>query len=192
MPAPKRRLPGYWYGIGAALIAVGVIAGITVFIAAMVSVLQGPTDEFSGDGSVTAPFEAGTSKIIYLADTKASSAVYAHTRCTARDDKNRDATVSRYDGSLSINQWSALYVVSAPEDGNYTISCAGPSDMYYGVGPRASSAAKFAIFAGPFGGVCLAAAGLVVLIVTASRRRQAPPTYLGPPPYPGPGPYPYR
>ncbi|MBA0047555.1 hypothetical protein MLB1_14675 [Mycobacteroides sp. LB1] len=186
MPTPRRPLPGYWYGIGAALIAVGVIGGIALFITGMIAMMQGPTSQFEGNGSATVPFEAGTSQIIYIADVKSGVSVAGRTRCVARDDENRDAAISRYSGSLSINQWSALYVVTAQDAGDYTISCAGSPDMYYGVGPRASTAAKSVTIAGPIVGVSLAAAGLIVLVVTASRRRQ-PPQYPGPPQYP----YPY-
>ncbi|TDZ98353.1 hypothetical protein [Mycobacteroides salmoniphilum] len=186
MPTPRRPLPRYWYGIGAALIAAGVIGGIALFIAGIVSVVQGPTHEFDGNGSATVPFAAGTSQIIYVADVKVGTSVAARTRCVARDENNRDATLRRYGGSMSINRWNALDVVTAQEAGNYTISCAGPADRYYGVGPRASTAAITATIAGPLGGVCLVVAGIIVLIVTASRRRPESPPHPGPPQYPYP------
>ncbi|SIG65249.1 Uncharacterised protein [Mycobacteroides abscessus subsp. abscessus] len=109
-----------------------------------------------------------------------------NTRCVARDENNNEAAVSRYDGTLSINQWHALYVVRAHQAGNYTISCAGYSDITYGLGPRAGRGAITAVLLGPIGGITLVGAGIIVLIITALRRRKTPPT----PQHPYGNPYP--
>lgn len=124
--------------------------------------------------------------IIYVADVEPVPRLTQNTRCVARDENNNDATVSRYNGTLSINQWHALYVVSAHQNGNYAISCAGYSDITYGLGPRAGTGAITATFAGPIGGTALVGAGIIVLIVTASRQRK--PT----PPLPYGYPYPHQ
>ncbi len=183
--APHRQMPRYWYAIGAALIATGLIGGISLFVAGLVYALKGPTSQFNANGSATAQFASGDSMIIYVADVEPVPKLTQNTRCVARDENNNDATVSRYNGSMSINQWHALYVVSAHQAGTYTVSCAGYSDITYGLGPRAGNGAITAAFAGPIGGITLVGAGTIVVAITASRRRKPPPQH----PYGNPYPY---
>ncbi|MDO3298239.1 hypothetical protein P5V47_05980 [Mycobacteroides abscessus subsp. massiliense] len=178
---------GYWYIIGATLIAVGLIGGIGLFVGGLMPVLQGPTSQFDANGSSTTRFGSGDSMIIYVADVQPVPKLTQNTRCVARDEHNNDASVSRYDGTLSINQWHALYVVRAHQAGNYTISCAGYSDITYGLGPRAGRGAITAVLLGPIGGITLVGAGIIVLIITALRRRKPTP----PPQHPHRNPYPY-
>lgn len=178
-PAPPpaiqhRQMPSYWYVIGAALISVGLIGGISLFVTGIVYALKGPTSQFDANGSATARFDPGESMIIYVADVEPVARLTQNTRCVARDKDNNDATVTRYNGSMSINQWHALYVVTAHQAGSYTVSCAGYSDITYGLGPRAGRGAITATLAGPVGGIALAGAGITILIVTASRRRKPP------------------
>lgn len=168
-------MPRYWYAIGAALIAVGLIGGIGLFVTGLVYALKGPTSQFDANSSSTAQFASGDSMIIYVADVEPVPKLTMNTRCAARDENNNDATVSRYNGSMSINQWHALYVVTAHQGGTYTVSCAGYSDITYGLGPRAGTGAITAAFAGPIGGITLTGAGIITLIVTASRRRKSTP-----------------
>ncbi|MFD6196413.1 hypothetical protein ACFWE3_06870 [Mycobacteriaceae bacterium NPDC060252] len=179
-------MPRYWYSIGAALVAVGLIGGIGLFVTGLLYALKGPTSQFDANGSATAQFDSGDEMIIYVADVEPVPKLTQNTRCVARDENNNNATVSRYNGSMSINQWHALYVVRAHQTGTYTISCAGYSDITYGLGPRAGSGAITAAFAGPIGGITLVGAGAIVLGVTASRRRKPPPQHL----YANPFPYP--
>ncbi|SKG98522.1 Uncharacterised protein [Mycobacteroides abscessus subsp. bolletii] len=179
---------GYWYIIGATLIAVGLIGGIGLFVGGLMPVLQGPTSQFDANGSSTTRFGSGDSMIIYVADVEPVPKLTQNTRCVARDENNNEATVSRYDGTLSINQWHALYVVRAHQAGNYTISCAGYSDITYGLGPRAGQGAITAVLLGPIGGITLIGAGIIVLIITALRRRKPTPP---PPQHPYGNPYPY-
>ncbi|CPY89835.1 Uncharacterised protein [Mycobacteroides abscessus] len=77
-------------------------------------------------------------------------------------------------------------MVRAHQAGNYTISCAGYSDITYGLGPRAGQGAITAVLLGPIGGITLVGAGIIVLIITALRRRKTPP----PPQHPYGNPYP--
>ncbi|ALR14186.1 hypothetical protein MYCSP_13190 [Mycobacteroides saopaulense] len=161
--------------VGAALIAVGLIGGISLFVAGLVYALKGPTSQFDANGSATSQFASGEQMIIYVADVESVPKLTQNTRCVARDENNNDATVSRYNGSLSINQWNALYVVTAHQGGTYTVSCAGYLDITYGLGPRAGTGAITAAFAGPIGGITLTGAGITILIVTASRRRKTTP-----------------
>lgn len=175
---PRRTLPRYWYAIGTALIAVGLIGGVGLFVAGLVYALKGPTSQFDANGSATAQFGVGQEMIIYVADVEPVPKLTQNTRCVARDENNNDATVTRYNGSMSINQWHAFYVVSAHQAGNYTVSCAGYSDITYGLGPRAGGGAIAAALVGPFAGIALVGAGTVVLVITASRRRKpAAPQY---------------
>ena len=185
--APHRPTPSYWYGIGAALIAVGLIGGISLFVAGLVYALKGPTSQFDANGSATAPFASGEQMIIYVADVEPVPKLTMNTRCVARDENNNDATVSRYNGSMSINQWHALYVVTAHQAGDYTVSCAGYSDITYGLGPRAGTGSITAAFVGPIGGITLVGAGVIMIAVTASRRSKPTP----PPQHPYGNPYPY-
>lgn len=125
--------------------------------------------------------------IIYVADVEPVPKLTLNTRCVARDGNNNDATVSRYNGSMSINQWHAVYVVTAHQSGKHTVSCAGYSDITYGLGPRAGRGAITAALLGPIGGITLAGAGVIMIAVTASRRRKPTP----PPQHPYGNPYPY-
>ncbi|TDZ82102.1 hypothetical protein DE4585_02631 [Mycobacteroides salmoniphilum] len=183
-----RPTPRYWYAIGTALIAIGLVAGIALLVAGLTSVFKGPTSQFDTNSSATAQFDSGTSMIIYVADVEPVPKLTRNTRCVARDENNNDATVSRYSGSMSINQWHALYVVTARQAGNYSISCAGYSDITYGLGPRASRGAITAAVMGPIGGIALVGAGTIVVAVTSSRRHKRTP----PPPYPYGNPSPYQ
>ncbi|CPR72528.1 Uncharacterised protein [Mycobacteroides abscessus] len=88
---------GYWYIIGATLIAVGLIGGIGLFVGGLMPVLQGPTSQFDANGSSTTRFGSGDSNIIYVADVEPVPKLTQNTRCVARDENNNDATVSRYD-----------------------------------------------------------------------------------------------
>lgn len=182
--APHRQTPRHWYIVGAALIAVGLIGGISLFVAGLIYALKGPTSQFDANGSATAQFASGEQMIIYVADVEPVPKLTLNTRCVARDENNNDATVSRYDGSMSINQWHALYVVTAHQGGTYAVSCAGYSDITYGLGPRAGRGAITAALLGPIGGITLVGAGIIVIAVTASRRRKPPPQYPHGNPYP--------
>ncbi|WP_078286214.1 hypothetical protein [Mycobacteroides chelonae] len=168
------------------MIAVGLIGGISLFVAGLVYALKGPTSQFDANGSATAQFASGEQMIIYVADVEPVPKLTLNTRCVARDENNNDATVSRYDGSMSINQWHALYVVTAHQAGIYTVSCAGYSDITYGLGPRAGRGSITAALLGPIGGMTLAGAGVIMIAVTASRRRKTPPQYPHGNPYPYP------
>ncbi|OHU31656.1 hypothetical protein BKG76_00085 [Mycobacteroides franklinii] len=181
-------MPRYWYAVGAALISVGLIGGIGLFVTGLVYALKGPTSQFNANGSATAQLASGDSMIIYVADVEPVPKLTQNTRCVARDESNNDATISRYSGSMSINQWHALYVVSAHQAGNYTVSCAGYSDITYGLGPRAGRGTITATLVGPIGGIALVGAGITILIVTSSRRRTSSPP---PPQYPYGNPHPY-
>ncbi|MBN7498444.1 hypothetical protein I3U74_24370, partial [Mycobacteroides abscessus subsp. abscessus] len=79
---------GYWYIIGATLIAVGLIGGIGLFVGGLMPVLQRPTSQFDANGSSTTRFGSGDSMIIYVADVEPVPKLTQNTRCVARDENN--------------------------------------------------------------------------------------------------------
>lgn len=81
--APHRPTPCYWYAIGAALIAIGLIGGIGLFVTGLVYALKEPTSQLDANGSATAQFASGDSMIIYVADVEPVPKLTQNTRCVA-------------------------------------------------------------------------------------------------------------
>ena len=92
----------------------------------------------------------------------------AHRRCAGAGPHTY---VSPYGGTLTVDNWRALFTLSAQRDGDYVISCSGPvSDARFGVGDHISAGEIAYPFTGAGAGVPFIIAGIVVLIVTFVRR----------------------
>lgn len=166
-----RRPRTLWYAVGAALVVVGVIGGISVFFVTLLQVTgQAPTNDhtFGNGETTTVHIDAGTSKTIYVTtDTSEAQRI----ACVAQD-RGQHRQLSPYHAEVTVNQWRAVSTLTAPAGGDYTISCSGPPDARYGIGGHISSGN----FAGPFAaagtGVAVFIAGIVTLIVTAIHRNR--------------------
>jgi hypothetical protein len=176
-----RRPPKFWYAIGAGLIAIGVIGGligfITMFAGGLSQLTAGaPTQDhtFGNRGTATMHIDAGASKTIYV--TKATP--HSNITCTARGTHGEQKpTLTEYRSDLTVNQWRALFTLTVQDDGDYTISCEGPSNGRYGVGEHISGGQIARPIVGPLVaagiGSAVVIAGVVVLIVTAIRRSRS-------------------
>jgi hypothetical protein len=174
-PGISRRRPrGFWYAIGAALIVIGVIASITLFVVVLLHLMgRAPTDEhtFGNKEQTTVHLDAGASKTIYVTNRTYSPS----SSCTAASaGAGRDAHLSSYHAQVTLGNWRALFSLSAQNDGDYVISCSGPvSDARYGVGDHISTGDIAYPFMGIGAGAPFVIAGIVVLIVTGVRRSRS-------------------
>jgi hypothetical protein len=165
-----RRPRGFWYAIGAALIVIGGIASITLFVVVLVHLMgRAPTAAltFGNNERMTVHVDAGVSKTIYVRN----SAYSPSTRCVAASSgagPNPDLTP--YGTSVTLNNWRALFTLSA-QGGDYVISCSGPvSDARFGIGDHISAGDIAYPFMGIAAGAPFIIAGIAVLIVTFVRR----------------------
>jgi hypothetical protein len=166
-----RRPRAFWYAIGAVLIAIGVIASVTLFVVALSQLTaRAPGDEntFGNNESTTVHIDAGASKTIYVTNRTFSRSMSC-TVANASGGVNPD--LSPYSGQLTLNNWRALFTVSAQDSGDYRVSCSGPvSDARFGVGEHSSASEIAYPFIGAAAGAPLFIAGFVVLVVTVVRR----------------------
>jgi hypothetical protein len=169
-----RRPRRFWYVIGAALIAMGVTAGITLFVVALVQLMdRAPADNhtFANNGSTTAHIDAGASKTVYVTNSTFSPSM----SCTAANASGGvNPGLSPYGANITLANWRALFTVSAHDDGDYVISCSGPvSDARFGVGDHISGGEIAYPFIGAAVGGVFVVAGIVVLSVTVVRRSRS-------------------
>ncbi|GAB19415.1 hypothetical protein GOEFS_084_00010, partial [Gordonia effusa NBRC 100432] len=155
---------GYWFG--GTVVAIGVICAIAGLVVGFVSLFTGPNVTFTG--STTIELTANESKVVYVDDD------VARVRCAS----SGAAELREYPGSLQINDWYGVYVLSAPTSGSYTVTCESSySDTEFGIGPRMSSGAKTAMIVGPAVGLLLVVVGFVLIILTARRNRRRRPNF---------------
>jgi hypothetical protein len=178
-PPPPASAPGtsvrrprrFWYAIGAVLMAIGAIASVTLFVVALIQLTgRAPADEntFGNNDSTTVHVNAGASKTIYVTNGTFSRSMSC-TVANASGGVNPD--LSPYSGQLTLDNWRALFTVSAQDGGDYRVSCSGPvSDARFGVGEHISAGDIAYPFIGAAAGVPFIIAGFVVLVVTVVRR----------------------
>ena len=174
-PGTNRRRPrGFWYAIGAALIVIGVIASITLFVVVLLHLMgRAPTDEhtFGNEEQTTVHLDAGASKTIYVTNGTYSPGSNC-TAASASGGPNPD--LGSYNAKVTLGNWRALFSLSAHTDGDYVISCSGPvSDARYGVGDHISAGDIAYPFMGIAAGVPFVIAGIAVLVVTGVRRSRS-------------------
>ena len=105
-PGTGRRRPrGFWYAIGAALIVIGVIATITLFVVVLLHLMgRAPTDEhtFGNKEQTTVHLGAGASKTIYVTNGTYSPS----SSCTAASaGAGPDADLSSYNAQVTLGNW---------------------------------------------------------------------------------------
>lgn len=166
-PGPKK----FWYGIGAALLVLGLALGIGLGVGMIVSALgERPTGEttFASGESTTVAFDAGASRVVFVDVGGEGHRV----KCRIVDGPSQDVQIAEFDGNLVLNQWEAVFTVTAEQAGDYTISCIGEDSDTFGVGGDAGVGSLILGVFATIAGVFLVLAGTVVLIVTAVLRRR--------------------
>jgi hypothetical protein len=163
--ARRSKLP---YVIGALLMAVGVIGGITTAVLGINTAMNKPSEghQFAAGETTTVHLVAGESQVIYVSTADSGG----NGQC-ATDSKN--ITLDDYSGSLTINQWRAALTITANATGDSSISCTGGGNPSFVVAGDAFPALTTGIVGAVVGGL-LSLVGVVVIIVTAIRRRNRP------------------
>ncbi|NUS44140.1 MAG: hypothetical protein HOQ24_10685 [Mycobacteriaceae bacterium] len=192
VPPPARVTPpGWWFGVGALLIVIGIVGGIGLGVATFAG-LSSKVDDFQrvpvpGAGAVR--LETG-SYTVYLEGATGSSG-----KLLITDPDGARVTLTRYTSEItySFNKHSgeAKFSFEAPKSGEYKVETAGE--------PGATVAIGHGLGGGIVGGVLGALgvglvglfAGLAVLITVGvkrgrSRRALAGPNWGGQPSWPPP------
>jgi hypothetical protein len=169
-----RRPRRFWYAVGAALIVIGAIASITLFVVVLVHLMgRAPTDDraFGNNERTTVHVDAGASKTIYVTNRTYSPS----TSCTAASaDAGPNPDLSPYGASVILSNWRALFAISAQNGGDFVISCSGPvSNARYGVGDHIAAGDIAYPFMGIGAGAPFIVAGIAVLIVAFVRRSRS-------------------
>ncbi|MBE2998054.1 hypothetical protein IDM40_04945 [Nocardiopsis sp. HNM0947] len=207
-PQPSVRPRRAWYWVGAALIALGVLGGAGSCGVGMMSALGLPefTEEFSAgervEWEVPEVDDEDRAWVVYVdREQVPASAVDCEVEGPGSSPALGQSTFEHYYGVGDV-YWERHGVVRTSEPGTYAITCDSDPDLTFALahGDSDAGATKgllgmmgttFAVFAvGVLG-------GMVVLIVTLVRRRQAlsrfqppagpPPGPPGAPPGPPPG-----
>jgi hypothetical protein len=191
---PYPQGPGYWgppvpvaprsktpYVIGVILLVVGVISAIASFVGGFSAASDDVAGSSFGSGETTAvSLQAGEPKTIYV-----STAGRTHVNCHLSGNPDQ-ISLKQYSGELTVNQWEAVFTVSANQSGDHTVTCLGAGDPTFTIGDDASTPIAVAVGGGVIGGF-VAFAGAVLMLVTFLRRRSKSAARLVPaPPYPYP------
>lgn len=170
--APKKL----WYGVGATLLIVGVLVaalGGAGMIGNFSDAAPDAEHTFGNGETTTVHFDAGETRVIFAAEPDENH----HVRCnvSTRTGTDDDIKMDNYDGTLTINQWQALFTVTVQKASDYAVKCKGAASDEFGVGGDAKPASLVGGIFAIFGGGILCVAGILTLIITAllRRRRQA-------------------
>jgi hypothetical protein len=166
--------PGsFGYRLGAALIALGGVLAIALFVVLVVSVTgKAPSDaqSFGNNESKTVHVDAGNLKSVYYTTHHSKESVDS-IHCTVWSDPHQPRTyLNRDDFTFVPSHWRARYAFKANYSGDYQIKCSGPPNVRYGVGEYLSNTKFFSVFLGIGAGAALAAVGFVALVVSTVRR----------------------
>jgi hypothetical protein len=174
-PPPGKRPPRKaWYLVGAVLVLLGLV-GAAVAVAMIVDVIgkaPGDSDTFSSGDAVVVQMDAGATRVVFVD----SGGAGAHdVNCDVANRPGNSVRMERFDGSLTLNDWEAIFTVTAQDAGEYRITCTGlPSDSF-GVGDDVGVGGFIGGVFGAIAGAGLSFVGVVVLVVTAVlRHRRAP------------------
>jgi hypothetical protein len=168
-PAPKK----YWYGIGIALLVIGLIIGVGVFVSALVDIMgKQPSAEhtFASGGSTTVHVDAKDTQVVYIANADAAGGHHVH--CDTSDSSGQPVQMQRHHGNMTLNQWDATFTFTAPASGDFTVGCVGAASDSFGVGGEPNPGAFVVGILGALGGGVVAVLGIVTIVITAVLRRR--------------------
>ena len=163
--APKKL----WYGAGAALLIVGVLVAVFGGVGMIGNFSDAAPDAehtFGNGETTTVHFDAGETRVIFVAEPDENHNV--RTRTGSDDDIKMD----NYDGTLTINQWQALFTVTVQKASDYAVTCKGAASDEFGVGGDAKPVSLVGGIFAIFGGGVLCVAGILTLVITALVRRR--------------------
>ncbi|MBP2453748.1 hypothetical protein [Mycolicibacterium lutetiense] len=167
--APKKL----WYGVGAALLIVGLLVAALGGVGMIGNFSDAAPDAehtFGNGETTTVHFDAGETKTIFVANPGENH----HVRCNVRTrtGSDDDIKMDNYDGTLTINQWQAVFTVTVQKASDYAVTCKGTASDEFGVGGDAKPASLVGGIFAMLGGGFLGFLGIVTLIVTAILRRR--------------------
>jgi hypothetical protein len=168
-PAPKK----YWYGIGVALLVIGLLTAVGVFVGALVNIMgKQPSAEhtFASGGSTTVHVNARDTKVVYIANADAAGGHHVH--CDTSDSSGQPVQMQRHSGSMTLNQWDATFTFTAPTSGDFTVGCVGAASDSFGVGGEPNPGAFVVGILGALGGGVVVVLGIVTIVITAVLRRR--------------------
>ena len=127
-------------------------------------------DIFGKGKTTTTSFETGVSRDIFID----SSAGQHHVRCNVAGPPNMvgDVRIDDYSGSLTVGRWRALFTVTTPQRGLYTITCTGAPSDTFGVGEHDPATPIFGGIGALVGGTFVGGIGLLAILVTFFLRRR--------------------
>jgi hypothetical protein len=174
-PPAKRPPKKLWLGIGAVLFVLGLI-GVGLGVSLVVKVMNSPpTAEhtFTAGESTTVHIDAGASKLIFA--TTGAAQHNLHCDVTSADGIG-GVEITQYDGSFTLNQWTAIFTVHVKQASDYTITCSGQPGDTFGVADDVGVGSLVLGIVCIVGGGGLAILGVIVVIIAAvlrARRRTA-------------------
>ncbi|MED5812461.1 hypothetical protein VST63_08810 [Mycolicibacterium sp. 050232] len=168
--APPKKL---WYGVGAALLIVGLLLtafGAVSMIGHFADAAPDAEHTFANGEMTTVHFDAGETKVIFVANPGEHHKV----RCNVGTQTGSDdeATIDNYDGGLTINQWQAVFTATAQQSSDYAVTCEGAPSDKFAVGGDVKAGSLVGSVVGLSGGGLLCLVGIVTLIVTAILRHR--------------------
>lgn len=174
-PPPGKRPPKKtWYVVGAVLVFLGLV-GVGVAVATIVNVIGKAPDDadtFSSGDAVVVQIDAGATRVVFVD----SGGAEAHdVNCNVANRPGNVVRMERFGGELTLNEWEAVFTVTAQDAGEYRVTCTGlPSDSF-GVGDDVGVGSFVGGVFGAIVGAGVGFVGVVVLVVTAVlRHRRAP------------------
>ncbi|MUL81113.1 MULTISPECIES: hypothetical protein [unclassified Mycolicibacterium] len=176
VPGPPPRKPGpkkRWYGVGGALLTLGVILGLAGgfgMIGGVMDKLPSVEHTFGNDEMTVVHFDAGESRVIFVSSAGKDHQV--HCDVATRTGSDDEAEIKNYDGGLTLGEWQAVFTVTAQQSADFAVTCQGHASDKFGVGgnakPTAVIGGVFAVLSGGF----LCTVGIVALIVIAVLRHR--------------------
>ncbi|MEV0670754.1 hypothetical protein [Mycobacterium sp. NPDC050441] len=171
-PQPKAPPRKRWYGVGAALLIAGLAVAVLggVGIGGLADATPDAENTFGNREMTTVHFDAGETKVIFVANPGEHHKV----RCNVGNQRGSDdkAKIDNYDGNLTINEWQAVFTVTAQQSSDYAVTCEGAPSDEFGVGGNAKPSSLIGGIFAILGGGFLSVLGIVTIIITAISRRR--------------------